>query len=310
MRRDRRGVLVTGSHRSGSTWLGRMLGSADELHYVQEPFNIVARQRWLTPRPDRQFVYLDDELGSAYVDGIERILDLRYPLAAHVRQLAGRRDLAMMRRATGIALEARRARRQGAVPLVKDPIAIFSTEWLLDRFGIEPVVLVREPVAFVGSLKAREWTFDFRHWAEQPALMQRIAPRWREQIEAMVARPDDVVAQGILQWNVFYDFVADLVTRRPEVHLLSYEEVAAAPEAVMPDLFERLGLTYGADQERTIVELSRTESGQGQSAIDVRRSSQQALKTGQRRLETEEREAVVTATDDVTARLEAVWRAG
>ncbi len=33
-------ILVTGSHRSGSTWTGHVLSRADDVRYVNEPFNI------------------------------------------------------------------------------------------------------------------------------------------------------------------------------------------------------------------------------------------------------------------------------
>src|SRR5262249_44032191 len=34
-----RAILVTGSHRSGSTWLGRVLSAAPDVVYVHEPFS-------------------------------------------------------------------------------------------------------------------------------------------------------------------------------------------------------------------------------------------------------------------------------
>ena len=38
--RTARPILVTGSHRSGSTWLGQMIGASDAVGYIHEPFNI------------------------------------------------------------------------------------------------------------------------------------------------------------------------------------------------------------------------------------------------------------------------------
>ena len=165
-----RPVLVTGSHRSGSTWVGRMLAAADELHYVQEPFNIVAHQRWLRPTPPKQFLYISSDNEQQWLDPVRRVFELRYPLGSNLVDRRGPRS--SVRRTVRIAEDARQARRRGAAALVKDPIAIFSTRWLVERFGARAVVLVREPVAFVGSLKERGWTFDFSHWSSQPTLMQ------------------------------------------------------------------------------------------------------------------------------------------
>jgi LPS sulfotransferase NodH len=33
-------ILVTGSHRSGSTWVGTMLATSPSVGYVQEPFSL------------------------------------------------------------------------------------------------------------------------------------------------------------------------------------------------------------------------------------------------------------------------------
>lgn len=300
MNKDRSGLLVTGSHRSGSTWLGRMLASADELQYVQEPFNIVAWQRWLTPRPDRQFLYLTEANGRPYEAGVERVLQLRYPLVAHLQT---RPTPQMAKRAARIALDARKARRRGARPLIKDPIALFSVEWLEDRFDLQPVVLVREPVAFVGSLKERDWTFDFAHWAEQPLLLDEIATERRDEITAAVATPLDIVDQGILQWNVFYDFVADYRQRRPDAVVLSYERLARNPATEMPALFERLGLGFGPAQQTAITRLTTAAGSEATSAIDVHRRSDEALETWRTRLEPDEVARVTAGTAAVAERL-------
>jgi len=44
-------ILVTGSHRSGSTWIGQVMSHSINLHYIHEPFN-----------PNRQSPYIDPGL--------------------------------------------------------------------------------------------------------------------------------------------------------------------------------------------------------------------------------------------------------
>ena len=277
-----------------------MLASADGFHYVQEPFNIVARQRWLVPRPDRQFLYLTDANGGPFESGIQRVVDLRYPLLAHLRT---RPSPHMAKRATRIALDATRARRQGAKPVMKDPIALFSAEWLQDRFMLQPVIVVREPVAFVGSLKDRDWTFDFAHWADQPLLLSEVAAPWRDQINAAVSASLDIVDQGILQWNVFYDFVADLRDRRPDTVVVSYERLAGDAATEVPALFDRLGLAFGPSQQAAVAELTTAGGSHGASAIDVHRRSDEVLDTWQERLDQDAVARVRAGTAAVAERL-------
>ena len=41
---------------------------------------------------------------------------------------------------------------RGYNPLIKDPIAIFSADWLADKYDMNVVVLSRHPLGFISSL--------------------------------------------------------------------------------------------------------------------------------------------------------------
>lgn len=301
----RRPILVTGSHRSGSTWLGRMLAAADELHYVQEPFNIVAHQRWLSPRAPRQFFYVDDEIAGEWDEPVGRVFDLRYPLLAHLRT---RPSTKMAKRAVGIARDAARARRDGAVALVKDPIAVFSTEWLARRFDALPVILVRDPVAFVGSLKQRNWDFDFRHWTDQPRLMAGPLDEFGDDVRAMVDSSDtDLIGQGIVMWNAIYGFVDSLRTAHPDYLVVRYETIASRPQLEVESLYGTLGLRYGPAQRAAVDEMTSADATGGDVApIEVKRDSRASLGTWRDRLDDDEVDRVRYGTDAVAQRFDGV----
>ena len=293
-------VLVTGSHRSGSTWVGRLLASAEGLHYVQEPFNIVDHHHWFERQPPQQFLYLTDENAAEWVRPMERVLELRYPLVAHVR---AKRQVVPLRRALRVTVDARRARRRGERALMKDPIALFSVEWLVRRFDMVPVILVRDPVAFVGSLKERGWSFDFRHWMDQPLLMRDHLGHLEREIAQMIERPAGIVEQGILQWNAFYGFVDELRRRHPEFIVVHYEKLASDPAVEIEQLFGRLGLDFGEAQLSAVEALSTADRRES-SPTDVRRNSAKALETWRDRLTAEEVDAVREATAAVHRRFE------
>lgn len=295
----RRPILVTGSHRSGSTWVGRLLAAADGVHYVHEPFNIVARTRWTAHPPPHQFEYVTGATAAGWARELDDVIALRFPVAPQlVDALRGRR----VRRVLGTARDARRARRHGDVALLKDPLALFSTEWLAERHGVQPVLVVRGPVSFVGSLKARQWAFDFRHWLDQPALMSDLLADYAEPIAAQVAAPGTIVEQGILQWNAFYSVVDRFRTRHPDWIVVRYEDLARAAADEVPRLYERLGLQFGGPQRAELERLTSGGDGGGSSAIDVRRDSAAALETWRDRLTAEELHAVREATAEVAGR--------
>src|SRR5262245_38121174 len=79
----RRPILVTGMHRSGSTWVGRMLAEAPDLFYIHEPFSV-------TDGPGRGvcnvkfkywFTYVSRENEADFYQPIKNMMALRYDLA-------------------------------------------------------------------------------------------------------------------------------------------------------------------------------------------------------------------------------------
>lgn len=56
-------ILVTGSRRSGSTWVGNVLSLAAGTGYVHEPFNTKTRQGICAARFPADFTYVTREPG-------------------------------------------------------------------------------------------------------------------------------------------------------------------------------------------------------------------------------------------------------
>src|SRR5262249_49063494 len=115
-----RPILVTGSHRSGSTWVGKMIASHPRVAYVEEPFNAHGRAEC----PVRHMWHLitdqDEAAFRAYVGGV---LKFRHPWGAALRGRPSPRRLAGA--AFGSLLGLWR-RLRGARPLLKDPVGPFS----------------------------------------------------------------------------------------------------------------------------------------------------------------------------------------
>ena len=119
-----------------------------------------------------------------------------------------------------------RNRRAGAIPLLKDPIAVFSAEWLNTTFGTEPVLLVRHPAAFAASVKRLDLRHPFGHFLAQPLLMRDWLEPYAEQLETFARREQDIVDQAILLWNVIHHALAEYRTRHPDWILLRLEDLS------------------------------------------------------------------------------------
>src|SRR4029077_8889793 len=60
-------ILVTGSHRSGSTWVGQMLAAGSEVGYIREPFSVLHRPGVLAVRFPYWFPYVCAENEGPFV---------------------------------------------------------------------------------------------------------------------------------------------------------------------------------------------------------------------------------------------------
>ncbi|MGQ0830654.1 MAG: sulfotransferase [Microthrixaceae bacterium] len=303
-----RPVLVTGSNRSGTTWVGRMLCLSRELTYVHEPFNPGIWPRWTAePIPYRN-LYVCAENGHTYEAQIRDVLEQRFPFARQLRDVRSARDAARLAR-DGIRHRVDRAASRST--LMKDPIAVFSAEWLADRFDMAVVMMVRSPVAFAGSVKRLSWKFDFGQWARQPLLLRDHLGEFGEEIRRAADAPPDILTQAILTWNATYAYVDRMRAAHPDWHIVSYEDLAGAPTAGFESLFHDLGLTFDERAATGVVRHSdhrNTDTVSPRDKGGIRRDSTAALDTWQHRLTPEEVERVEHGTKAVAARLDVTAR--
>lgn len=205
-------ILVTGSHRSGSTWVGRVLALSGEIRYVQEPFNRETNPELAGYRLNNMFAHAADEATA----------HLKEHYLAHLQLTPGERLL------------------------IKDPIAVFSAPWMQDTFRIKVVCLVRHPAAFVSSLLKWQWEFHFGYLTAQPQLMAKLRPELREQVQLFARERQEPLDQACLLWNVIYSWVADLKPTRRKWVLMTYESLAEQPVRRFRRLFRKLGLSWSS----------------------------------------------------------------
>jgi hypothetical protein len=292
-------ILVTGSHRSGTTWVGRMLSLSPGVGYIHEPFSPQRSPGWLGERVPHWYLYVCPQNEGRYLEPMRRVLEFRYPLGRDLVKVPGPRQLGRM------ALEWPRSlgqRSRRPRPLLKDPIALFSAEWLADRFGAWPVVMVRHPAAFAGSLKRLGWQFEFRNWADQPLLMRDHLAPYGDRIHAFAAGRPDLIDQAILMWNAIHRVIHGYRERHPDWIFVRYEDLAAAPVAGFEDLSRRLRTPWDEGIRAEIVRFS----GEGNvkevptwQHQRVKRDSRAAVRSWVRRLTEEERERVRDGTAEV-----------
>jgi hypothetical protein len=259
---SRRPILVTGSHRSGSTWLGRMIAASDDVGYIHEPFNINRGPGICRHRFPYWFTYISPGTDGEVADDFRRMLAFRYNYLAQALRVRSWTDVRVLVRDGGRFLRFRAGRLR---PLVKDPMAVFSAEWIAERFDAQVVVVVRHPAAFASSIKLDGWAHPFSHFLDQPGLIEDHLEPFREEIEAFAREEHEILDQAALLWRLVHHAIAGYRSKHPDWLIVRHEDLSREPIEGYADIFEALGLPYTEDVQQAI-DQSTSRSNPGDRA--------------------------------------------
>ncbi len=205
-----------------------MLASSPAVAYIHEPFHVRPEPTVCTARFDRWFTYVCAENEEGVAPHFQEMLD--------------------------------RIGRAGR-PLLKDPIAVFSAEWLASRFDTANLVMIRHPAAFAGSLKEKQWNHPFADFLAQPLLMRDHLAPFAGEIMRLARVEADVVDQAALLWNVIHHVVLKYRAEHPDWVFVRHDDLSRDPMAGFRSLFERLGLEFTSESKATVMEHSRSGPG-------------------------------------------------
>jgi len=296
-------ILVTGAHRSGTTWVGRMLCAGGDVFYVHEPFNTaIAGPVWLPKKFPCWYFYITDESAREHEKALRNVIDLRYPVLDGIRKVRSLRHLLRLGRDSFASLN---ARLQDKRPLVKDPLALFSAEWLAEKLNMQVIVMIRHPLAFTSSLKRLDWQFDFENWSKQEALMDDLLSPFRDRIMEYTRDKDrDIIDQAILMWNAMYSVVHRYQQTHPDWLFVKHEQLAGDPVKGFKELYRYCGLTWNESARSVIVAYSDAKNVKEVSPSDpstIRRDSKTTIETWKHRLTEEEIQRVRVGTREIAA---------
>ena len=246
-------ILVTGSHRSGTTWVGKMIAASPAVGYIQEPFFPGRRPGMCAVTFPYTFAYVTDENGAAFYDHLKATLSFQFQWGAALAALQTPRDVAIMLK---YGTQFFFARERQALPLVKDPLAIFSAEWLAKRFDMNVIVMIRHPAAFACSIRRLGWRHDFSDFLRQPLLIRDHLFPFEAAITEFAHAEQDILDQAALLWKLIYSMVLKYQQEHPEWMFLRHEDVANDPLSHFASLFKRLELDFSPRIQHVIEDYS------------------------------------------------------
>jgi len=221
--------------------MGNMLALSADVGYIHEPFSVLHRPGVCDAPFRHWFPYVCSENETEFVAPVRDMLVFRYKTGAELRALRTPRDAARMARDR---VNFARWRRRATRPLVKDPLAVFSAEWLADRFDMQVVVVVRHPAAFASSVKKLGWTHPFNDFLSQPLLMRHVLGPFEKEIRQYARSERPPLDQAILLWRLIHYGIVRSRARRPDFIVMRHEDLSRDPELRFCELFARLGLVF------------------------------------------------------------------
>jgi len=231
-------LLVTGPHRSGTTWVGKILSAAPCTGYIHEPFNIANNRYYFTKEFVHWFLYINDRNEHQYYSSIKKTIGfkLSFPNLSELDIIQLGKYFLRLWQFQYYSLFHYR-------PIIKDPIAFFSASWLAKNMKCDVLVMMRHPASFIASLKKKQWYFNFIILRAQEDLMDQLSP-FRDEIEQFSRGNDDIIEQGILLWRIFAYKTDQYKYQHPDWMVVKHEDLIAEPDAKFKKVFNHYGLDY------------------------------------------------------------------
>ena len=218
------------------------LAADPSLVYIEEPLDVhnpspgVCACRFPCP-----FFRIDDSTADLYAPDLARMMALRfryrdlltsapYPLSTLKRSLRGAQALLV-------------GRTRGSVPLLKDPLALFSAEWLAERFGTRVLVLIRHPAAFAASLLRLNWRFNFVHFTDQKALLEGDLAPLASDLRAAEQTALPPIREAALLWKCLHVVIRRYMVDHADWTFLRLEDIASDPVLCFRNLAEVFALS-------------------------------------------------------------------
>lgn len=287
-------ILVTGLQRTGTTWVGRVLASAG-LAYISEPFNLHTRAGVCAIPKSAWYQYVTTDNEHLFQKPFAETLKFRYDWKAESKTLTSLKDVARMARDWNRFRSSR-----GKRPLIKDPIAFFSAEWISERFNADVIVMIRHPAAFASSQKRLGWHFDFDDLLRQQHLMRDMLDPFSEDMRA--ASQADIVSQAATLWKIVYSIALQYRERHKDWLFVRHEDACNAPLETFQYVFARLGIEASPESDRFIAEsTSSSNNVETDRTHELNRSSRSLAYAWHQRLTQEEIESVRSITNDVAS---------
>ncbi|MFL3027270.1 MAG: hypothetical protein ACJZ1O_03150 [Candidatus Neomarinimicrobiota bacterium] len=314
-------ILITGSHRSGSTWVGNIIKNLPMIYYIHEPLtpNSITRGLFNTEvwykyyDPNKDYKEVESILNKLFVGQypIKALLhfknslpttDYRNPNGINDNKI----DFKYFNWRIGAYFDAKKLKfnkvsHDEIIPLIKDPICLTAAEWIYKLWKSKNVFLIRHPAAFVSSLLRLNWRFNFENFIKQPDLINRFLKPYESDINNP---PKDFISEASLIWLCTAKIIIEYQKIYPDWIYMRHEDLSYNPIREFELLFEKLDLPYTDKVKRFIESTSHhnnpSEVSNKGKVHQLQRNSKENIKNWKKRLSNKEIKIIRDITEHIS----------
>ncbi len=299
-------LIICGLHRSGTTFVGKILQQADVV-VVHEPLNedfgmqgILVAYPFVEGKKDKYSTLIDDALNmkrawnkdTTYIKakGFRRIL----------YQLLGGRS--------GVRWEALRLRKAlGILPeklCFKDPFMSLATPYLVQQHDVKVLCMVRHPAAIHSSTEKQDWRFDIQNLRKQSNLIDQYAADISDKHWDMA---EEYAAASIaILWKLMIRINFQLAKQAPNnVLLLTHEDLCLDAQKSTNKIFKHFNLPVSNFVQTFVTEHS--EGSQAESKLgkvhDFQRDSKALVNVWKKHINAKDKKMIFEIAADELVRI-------
>jgi len=293
-------IFVTGTPRSSTTFVGRVLSIPLEIDYLHEPFNPYCG----VPGIDRLYLYMNERTPSFphYKQIIENVFNHEFTLkTGYFKEDSPWRTVVKSVIGSRSAWSARLIKFNPfhTTMVVKDPIGCLLTEYLYQHYGVRPVITIRHPIGVVSSALRLKWNMSLDPIRQQRELVEDY---FLDEQQFLAAESTDPIERAAALWRALNKVLFSQAERHPSWLLVVHEHLSANPIEQFRNLYKALELPWSPKIEKKVSNLTRMKNPVAAptgKVHELRRNSRELFQHSLKRLSREQRQKVYEITKDV-----------
>ena len=294
-------VLITGMQRSGTTFTAQILRNSGAFTYLPEPFN----PDYGIEGVDSHYSWLDLENRD---DKNKLLLHKLFTYNARFKKNYERDSIIKKTAKYILGTKAeRRYKLQGLFNkkkcrfLIKDPDAVFLSEYIAQNFNCQVLFIIRHPCAVLASYKRLEWDIDFHPIMKMDLIHDNPILSYTPKIKNDKITLIEKVA---ILWVIINKKLSLYARRNTDWMMIRHEDLCRTPDSTFKEIYDWADLKYTPKIRKNIYNMTNTDNpvkARNNRLHDFSRNSEKLVDSWKREIEDKERAVIRNITEPVSS---------